>query len=107
MLDVVAALEHIDLGERDDVYHAIRGLLVHRHDQMATFDRAFVAFWREHHNDEPVRTVTTEESRASIVEIDQLLVPNDPAGSIQGRDNDAQSSDDGLKTWSDSGGLAD
>jgi uncharacterized protein with von Willebrand factor type A (vWA) domain len=45
MLDVAEALHHIDLGVRDQVYHACRTLLVHRHDDLATFDRAFELFW--------------------------------------------------------------
>ena len=31
------------------MYHTCRALLVHRRDDLATFDRAFDAFWREHH----------------------------------------------------------
>src|SRR5437867_2386769 len=48
LLDVIEALGHVDLGSRDEVYHTCRALLVHRHDQIAIFDRAFAAFWREH-----------------------------------------------------------
>ena len=46
MLDVVEALQHVDLGARDEVYHTCRALLVHRHEDLAIFDRAFDAFWR-------------------------------------------------------------
>ena len=49
LLDIADALPHVDLGARDDVYHTCRALLVHRRDDLATFDRAFDAFWREHH----------------------------------------------------------
>ena len=52
LLDVVEALGHVNLGARDEVYHACRALLVHRHEQIALFDRAFAAFWREHHERE-------------------------------------------------------
>jgi hypothetical protein len=45
MLDVVEALQHVDLGARDEVYHACRALLVHRREDLALFDRAFEAFW--------------------------------------------------------------
>lgn len=45
MLDVTVALQHIGLGVREDVYYACRALLVHRHDDLAVFDRAFEAFW--------------------------------------------------------------
>jgi uncharacterized protein with von Willebrand factor type A (vWA) domain len=46
MLDVADALPHVDLGAREEVYHACRTLLVHRQEDLATFDRAFEAFWR-------------------------------------------------------------
>ena len=49
LLDIADALPHVNLGARDDVYHTCRALLVHRRDDLATFDRAFDAFWREHH----------------------------------------------------------
>jgi uncharacterized protein with von Willebrand factor type A (vWA) domain len=45
MLDVVEALRYVDLGRRDDVYHVCRALLVHRHEDLAVFDRAFERFW--------------------------------------------------------------
>jgi uncharacterized protein with von Willebrand factor type A (vWA) domain len=48
MIDVTDALQHVDLGSRDEVYHTCRALLVHRHDQLAMFDRAFEMFWRVH-----------------------------------------------------------
>jgi uncharacterized protein with von Willebrand factor type A (vWA) domain len=45
MLDVVDALSHVDLARRDDVFHVCRALLVHRHEDLEPFDRAFDAFW--------------------------------------------------------------
>ena len=45
MLDVLKALQYVDIGERDQVYHTLRTLLVHRREDLATFDRAFDAFW--------------------------------------------------------------
>lgn len=48
LLDVTAALSHVDIGVRDEVYHACRALLVHHHEQLPIFDQAFDAFWRDH-----------------------------------------------------------
>jgi uncharacterized protein len=45
MLDVVEALSCVDLRRRDDVFHVCRALLVHRHEDLDAFDRAFDAFW--------------------------------------------------------------
>ena len=55
LLDVIDAFGHIDLGIRDKVYHACRALLVHRHEQIPIFDRAFVVFWRAHHERDTTR----------------------------------------------------
>ena len=32
LIDVAQALQHIDLGSRDEVFHTCRTLLVHRHE---------------------------------------------------------------------------
>jgi uncharacterized protein len=46
MIDLVTALEFISIGRRSDFYHAARGLLVHRREDIAGFDEAFEFFWR-------------------------------------------------------------
>jgi uncharacterized protein len=45
MLDATEALLHVDIRQRDEVYHTLRALLVHRHEDLPTFDYAFEAFW--------------------------------------------------------------
>jgi uncharacterized protein len=45
LLDVMEALQYVDLASRDEVYHTCRALLVYRVDQISLFDRAFDAFW--------------------------------------------------------------
>ncbi|HJS59180.1 MAG TPA: VWA domain-containing protein [Vicinamibacteria bacterium] len=47
MRDLAAALAHVELGRRSDVYFAARSLLVHRREDIALFDVAFDAFWRK------------------------------------------------------------
>ena len=47
MIDVASALEHVDIGHRADFYYALRGLLVHRRQDLPIFDELFRAFWRE------------------------------------------------------------
>jgi uncharacterized protein with von Willebrand factor type A (vWA) domain len=47
MIDVASALEHIDIGRRDDFHAALRALLVHRPQDLPVFDELFRAFWRE------------------------------------------------------------
>src|SRR5476649_926368 len=46
MIDLVTALQFISVGNRSDFYHAARGLLVHRREDIASFDEAFEFFWR-------------------------------------------------------------
>ena len=45
ILDVIEALQHVDLTSRDEVYHTLRTLLIHRHQDFTTFDRVFAEFW--------------------------------------------------------------
>ncbi len=46
MLDLAAALDHVEIGRRDDFYHAARTLLVHDVEDLPVFDQAFTLFWR-------------------------------------------------------------
>ncbi|HEV8658820.1 MAG TPA: VWA domain-containing protein [Thermoanaerobaculia bacterium] len=46
MIDLVTALPLISIGNRSDFYHAARGLLVHRREDIPRFDEAFEFFWR-------------------------------------------------------------
>ena len=65
LLDVIEALGHVNLGARDEVYHTCRALLVHRQEQIAMFDRAFAAFWREHHEGEALSQTRPGEAQAA------------------------------------------
>lgn len=46
VIDLAAALEHVDVGRREDFYYAARALCVHRRAQVALFDQAFNLFWQ-------------------------------------------------------------
>jgi uncharacterized protein len=59
MLEVVRALGWVGLSRRDDFYHALRSLLVHRQEDLARFDQAFGLFWRP-----PRRRAGRHEPRA-------------------------------------------
>lgn len=45
-IESVRALDHLDLGDRREVYLGLRALLVTRPEEVTIFDRAFEAFWR-------------------------------------------------------------
>ena len=47
MIDLVSALDHIEIGNKSDFYHAARTLLVHERQDLARFDEAFELFWRK------------------------------------------------------------
>jgi|DewCreStandDraft_5_1066085.scaffolds.fasta_scaffold00674_20 uncharacterized protein with von Willebrand factor type A (vWA) domain len=47
MLDLVQALDTIQIGRKEDFYHTLRSLLVHRHEDFPLFDEAFELFWRK------------------------------------------------------------
>jgi uncharacterized protein len=111
LLDVVEAFGHVDLGERDDVYHTCRALLVHRQDQLALFDRVFAAFWREHHERPALHTTPQQAPSSSVVVIiEDALAPvetdaRDDGESAEGHDR--SNSIDAVRIWSNSGGIAD
>jgi uncharacterized protein with von Willebrand factor type A (vWA) domain len=47
MMDLVSALDHIEIGRKQDFYHAARTLLVHEREDLPLFDEAFEFFWRK------------------------------------------------------------
>jgi uncharacterized protein with von Willebrand factor type A (vWA) domain len=46
VLTFARALEGVDLGAREQVYHTARALLVSRHEHLGLFDAIFNRFWR-------------------------------------------------------------
>ncbi len=105
LLDIAEALQHVNLGAREDVYHTCRALLVHRREDLAMFDRAFASFWRVHgdglqqaqrrpgedsHTEDP-RTGTPGSVETSGAAVDLAEVES-PANTLQ--------------TWSDAATIA-
>ena len=109
LLDVIAALGYVNLGARVEVYHACRALLVHRHEQIPIFDRAFDAFWREHHTGE-ARSDPRPDDLHAAVEIEHVLAAHDGpphTGAEDEAEGNAPTREQDLPTWSDLGTLAD
>ena len=48
VMDAVRALEAVDLMDREEVYLALRAVLVTRREELPAFDRCFDAFWKFH-----------------------------------------------------------
>jgi uncharacterized protein with von Willebrand factor type A (vWA) domain len=47
MMDLVNALDHIEIGRKSDFYYSARALLVHDREDLPLFDQAFELFWRK------------------------------------------------------------
>lgn len=47
MMDLVSALDHIEIGSKTDFFYAARTLLVHDREDLVLFDEAFELFWRK------------------------------------------------------------
>ena len=106
LLVLVQALAYVNLSVREEVYHACRALLVNRQEQIAIFDRAFDAFWREHHEGDDAGDERAEQARAAVATAEAGL----EVASMSDRDEIDQESapaDVPVKTWSDLGILAD
>lgn len=48
LVTAVAAVARIGVARRADVFHALRAVLVRRHEDGPAFDAAFAAFWQDH-----------------------------------------------------------
>ena len=46
-MDLVSALDHIEIGNKADFFYAARTLLVHEREDLPLFDEAFELFWRK------------------------------------------------------------
>jgi len=102
MLAVVEGLSHVDIGVRDDVYHACRALLVHRPEQIPAFDRTFDSFWRADRASgaeaAPARAATAPRPTAEAAILD--------GWSASSEDAEGGPLERSLRTWSDRGGIA-
>ena len=104
LLDVVSALDHVDLRAREEVYYACRALLVHRPEQIAIFDRAFDAFWSAHTADAGDRGDNRKEARDGA-RIDAIAAAAE-AVSLADQGEDEAATERGVKIWSDASGVA-
>jgi uncharacterized protein with von Willebrand factor type A (vWA) domain len=105
LLDVTEALQHIDVGSRDEVYHTCRALLVHRRDDLEMFDAAFDAFWRDHGSLSDRRDATrvhdTRDADTSSGKAERTARQAVAQPSARGRDTGGSAPAGTLRTWSD------
>ncbi len=107
VFDVVEALRHVNLGARDEVFHACRALLVHRPEQLDIFDRVFAAFWRVHRAPEPATDIASDDRPSATDEIEAIFALDEPTTATGDSSSDAPMPQTAVKVWSDRGGLAD
>ena len=98
MLDVLKALQLVDIASREEVYHTCRTLLVHRREDLATFDRAFDLFW-------------SRRDSAHHVRLDDRREPQPTQGSssaieMLGDATTGETEGGSLQTWSSAAVLA-
>jgi uncharacterized protein with von Willebrand factor type A (vWA) domain len=100
MLDVIEALPHIDIASRSEVYHTCRALLVHRHEDLATFDAAFREFWetgpQQQQDDGRQGSSHIVDHRDDVFE----------AIGVTAEEVDAERPNESRQVWSNLGGLA-
>jgi uncharacterized protein with von Willebrand factor type A (vWA) domain len=108
LIDVVRALDLVNLAARDEVYHACRTLLVHRYEQLELFDRAFAEFWRAQSADANGDGSPAAGPDAAAIEVEAVVVSGEDARSDRASDEAVATppSERGVKVWSDVGGLA-
>ncbi len=98
MLDLLKALQYIDIGVRDEVYHTCRTLLVHRREDLPIFDRAFDLFWNR------------RDAQTPRVRIDDRREGDAAAGSaaveMLGDASSGEGEGSALHTWSAAARLA-
>lgn len=83
LTDALRALDAVDLTSRDDVYFSLRQTLVSRRDELATFDRAFEAWFLR----EPVLApARDEQSEPTLRVVDGAA--DEPAADAEEQDDD-------------------
>ena len=89
------------------MYHTCRALLVHRRDDLAMFDRAFDAFWRDARRRVAARRARRPAERAARRSTDAAATPGGSRASAWPLDAAAAEPSPGvLQTWSDARTLA-
>jgi uncharacterized protein with von Willebrand factor type A (vWA) domain len=105
MLDASEALTHVDLGSRDQVFHTLRALLVHRHEDLLVFDRAFDTFWSTARNADA--SASRQTAGSSPREGGLQLVSHSPPAPADEAPEGAEEVSEVLLAWSDAARLAD
>jgi uncharacterized protein with von Willebrand factor type A (vWA) domain len=97
--ELTRALTFIDLGDRGQVFHACRAVLVRRHEQFALFERIFDAFWRDHTN--PFEGRATKSAHDAINAGAMSTASIEIPGGADEAALDASPAEGAMAVWSD------
>lgn len=75
MVDLVRALEYVEIGKKPDFYFTMRSLLVHEQEEYALFDEAFNRFWRKRIEDDPLYELFQLRPQAGAQEEPIVMAP--------------------------------
>lgn len=84
LVEVAVSLGLIDIGRKEDVRNVMRSILIHRHDDIEVFERAFELFWSAQQapsGGPKLEQVLTDRASQRIAE----ALGRDPSGERSGR----------------------
>lgn len=107
MIDLVQALEYVEIGRKEDFYYTARSLLVHDPEDLPLFDQAFELFWRKRAEGSfslsSLMNLGREEESAALVvmppPLEELDAPDTGAGEEE-NDEELQEIIEVTKTYS-------
>src|SRR5687768_5701775 len=93
--DATRALEHLDVGDRDEVYLGLRTVFVSRPEEIPVFDRCFAAFWRIASDNDRVLQALTPTLPGEDAAGDEAGTPKQETLSLDAWGEMDEESDDG------------
>ena len=78
MIELTQALDAIELGQKWDVYHTARAVLVRRHEDYPLFDQAWRVFWRKAGNPNVPRLELQADPRLTPKPLRVPMRPQEP-----------------------------
>ena len=103
--DLAEALQHVNLAARDEVYHTCRALLIHRREDIPTFDTVFDRFWRDHSAGPPGLSGPPSPSSRPELAASSAGLEADAGESSEDAANPKEDEEE-WQTWSDASTLA-
>ncbi|MBK8905650.1 MAG: VWA domain-containing protein [Anaerolineaceae bacterium] len=104
MIDLVQALEHVNLARKADFFYTARSLLVHDRDDLPLFEQAFELFWRAPRDrtlfDDLFKFHPDTPEKKPIVTAPPLEAPEQVSDGDEGEDDEVQEVIEVTRTYS-------